>query len=352
MNNIIIAVLLSLQFVGFVVSGMLLWKHRMETGDYSRHIQAIFSLISAAFTFIFIFRTWAENTIVDDVFLKPEHIFVPLLIQMAFFLYPLELIRPKANRAKVYTFLFIPLLTLFVIGMCAGIEYTTITTYSDLMRHIAEPDVLFRLYTLVMMLFYSFSLFLVPYDWRKSNANRRFIRCYALGYCLIGVFHFAVHLSHSYIFQLLHQIMWMTFFFCVAYYDLHERLLLPQNTGVYKETQTPDFATMSLWKRIVWMLDVEEKWRDPHLGLSSFSKELKSNRTYVGNAFKQNTGMTFVDYITKRRIDYVMKQMKQNPEADIHDLFSYVGYCQRTTAVRNFQKIAGMTPADFLKCLK
>lgn len=352
MNDIITTILLSLQFVGFMVSGILLWMRRLETGDYSRHIQAIFNFISAIFTFIFIFRTWAKSTIVDDVYLEPEHVFVPLLIQMAFFLYPLELIHPKANRTKVYTFLFMPLLTLFIIGMCTGIQYTTITTHAELIQHIAEPDVLFRLFTLTMMLFYSFSLFLVPYDWRKSNANRRFIRCYALGYCLIGIFHFAVHLSHFYIFQLLHQIMWMTFFFCVTNYDLRERLLLSKNTGKYPETKTPDFETMSLWERIVWMLDEEEKWRDPNLGLSSFSEELKSNRTYVGDAFKQNTGMTFSEYITKRRIDYVIEKMKQNPKADIHDLFSHVGYCQRTTAVRNFQKIAGMTPTEFLACIK
>ena len=28
---------------------------------------------------------------------------------------------------------------------------------------------------------------------------------------------------------------------------------------------------------------------------------LQSNRTYVGNAFKQNTGMTFAKYLNKRR---------------------------------------------------
>ena len=352
MNDIIITILLSLQFISFTVSSILLWKRRMETGDYSRHIQAIFSFISAIFTFIFIFRTLEKSTIVDDVYLSPEHIFVPLLIQMAFFLYPLELIRPRANRTKVYATLFIPLLTLFIIGMCTGIQYTPITTHADLIQYISEPDVLFRLVTLSMMLFYSFSLFLVPYDWRKSNANRRFIRSYALGYCLIGVFHFAVHLSHLPVFQLLHQIMWMTFFISVAYYDLRERLLLHQDIEEQPEKKTPDLGAMSLWERIVWMLDEEEKWRDPNLGLSSFSEELKSNRTYVGDAFKQNTGMTFVEYITKRRIDFVIEKMKQNPENNIHDLFCYVGYCQRTTAVRNFQKIAGMTPAEFLESLK
>lgn len=350
MSNIVQTIILFLMSVGLVVSGILLWKRRLETGDYSRYIQAIFSWVSAIFAFTFIFRTWAESTVVSGDLLEPEHTFVPLLIQMVFFFYPLEMIRPM-NPMKVYALLFTPLLLLFIIGMCAGIQYTTIQTYSDLWQHIAEPNVLFRLFALMVMLLYGFSLFLVPYDWRKSNADRPFIRNYAIGYCLIGVFHFAVQLSHSYIFLLLHQMMWIFFFLGIAYYELKERLLMPKMKEHHGIAGT-DSETMGLWSRIVMVLENEGRWRDPNLGLSSLSDEVKSNRTYVGDAFKQNTGLTFVEYITKRRIDYVIGELKQNPEGNIHELFVYVGYSQRSTAMRNFQKITGTTPSEFVKALK
>ena len=79
---------------------------------------------------------------------------------------------------------------------------------------------------------------------------------------------------------------------------------------------------------------------------------LQSNRTYVGNAFKQNTGMTFAKYLSKRRIDYVMTILEEDLGADIHELFNYVGYRQRSTAWRNFQKVTGTTPAEFLESLR
>ena len=262
MSNIVQTIILFLMSVGLVVSGILLWKRRLETGDYSRYIQAIFSWVSAIFAFTFIFRTWAESTVVSGTLLEPEHTFVPLLIQMVFFFYPLAMIRPM-NPMKVYALLFAPLLVLFIIGMCAGIQYTTIQTYSDLWQHIAEPNVLFRLFALTVMLLYGFSLFLVPYDWRKSSADRHFIRNYAIGYCLIGVFHFAVQLSHSYIFLLLHQMMWIFFFLSIAYYELKERLLMPK----VKDRQGiagPDSKTMDLWGRIVMVLENEGRWRDPY----------------------------------------------------------------------------------------
>ena len=351
MSNIVQTIILFLMSVGLVISGILLWKRRKETGDYSRHIQAIFSWVSAVFSFTFIFRTWAGSTVVGGAFLEPEHTFVPILVQMVYFFYPLEIIRPT-KPVKVYALLFSPLLVLFIIGMCAGIQYTTIHTYSELWQHMSEPDVLFRLFALTMMLFYAFSLFLVPYDWQKSSADRPFIRNYAIGFCLIGVFHFAVQLSHSPIFQLLHQMMWMAFFLSVAYYELNERLLMPNHRIGLQKTIAPDSETKDLWVRIVMMLENEEKWRDPNLSLISLSDDLKSNRTYVGNAFKQNTGQTFGEYITKRRIEYVMGELKENPEANILQLLSYVGYSHRTTAMRNFQKIAGVTPIEYVNSLK
>ena len=53
MSNIVQTIILFLMSVGLVVSGILLWKRRLETGDYSRYIQAIFSWVSAIFDFHF-----------------------------------------------------------------------------------------------------------------------------------------------------------------------------------------------------------------------------------------------------------------------------------------------------------
>ena len=59
---------------------------------------------------------------------------------------------------------------------------------------------LFRLVTLTVMLSYAFALFLVPYNWNSSTVSRKFILPYALGFMLIGVFHFLIQITHSYFF--------------------------------------------------------------------------------------------------------------------------------------------------------
>ena len=348
----IATVLLAFMTIALVISGALLWKRREETGDHSRTIWALFSWLSSFFTMTFIFRTWTETTTADGALFEAEHTFVPILMQMVFFLYPLEVIRPTIGRGRVYLLLFAPLLLLVFIGMCAGIEYTTISTYADLWQHIGEFNVWFRLFALVVMLFYCFSLFLVPYDWRKSSADNKLILFYSCCFCMMGLIHFSIQLTHSYYLLLAHQVVWITFFLAVAWYELKERLLVPKANLVPEEVKAADSNDDGLWGHIILCLDDDEKWRDPNLSLSALSELLGSNRTYVGEAFKRNTGMTFVEYLTKRRIDYITSEIKADPHTDIHELFNYVGYRQRSTAWRNFHKVTGLTPTEFIDSLK
>ena len=62
--------------------------------------------------------------------------------------------------------------------------------------------------------------------------------------------------------------------------------------------------------------------------------------------------MTFVEYITQRRIRYIAEVLERQPETNLNELFNYVGYRQRSTAYRNFQKITGLTPTEFVEGLK
>lgn len=344
--------LLVFMVVGMTVCGSLLWRRRLETGDKSRHILAILSWVSALFATTFIFRTWNETTSLDSSFFEPEHVFIPLLIQMTFFLYPLEVIHPNVSRTRVYVFLFVPLFLLMFLGLCSGIEYTTLHSYADIWQHLGEFNVWFRLLTLVIMLFYGFALFLVPYDWRESSADRTFIMKYALGFCLLGILHFSIQVSHLYWLLFVHQLVWISFFISVTYYELYERLNVPLKPLDAKTGEQAGRMEDKLWEQTLILLNSNDKWRSPELSLTSLAEQLESNRTYVGEAFKRNTGRTFVDYITHRRIDYVVESLKHNPNANIHELFNYVGYRQRSTAWRNFQKITGFSPTEYVENLK
>ena len=332
--------------------GMALWRRRSETGDNSRTIQAIFSWISAFSAVMFISRIWVGTQAPGIDYFNPNDIFPAILFQIAFFLYPLEVIKPIVNRLKVIVLLFAPMLALFVVGTGTGINYTSIFNISELWDHLGEFNVWFRLLTLVVMLFYGFTLLLVPFDWRESNADRKFILNYALGFCLIGVLFFAIQLSHNPVFMLMHQVVWAVFFVMVARYELYIRIphvaaTVDLAVPVRKEAMGSD----QLWHKISQILEENDGWRNPDLTLSVLTSQVFSNRTYVSEAFKKNTGMHFSEYLSKRRINYITGVLKDQPASNIQDLFFYVGFRSLSTARENFKKVTGVSPTDFVNGL-
>ena len=203
--------------------GILLWKRRKEVSDHSRTIQALLSWVSALVALTFMYRTWAETLVVDESYLEPEHIFMPIFLQLAFFLYPLEVVKPAGNHVQVYTFLYVPLLLLAFIGICGGITFTTLPSYDDLWLHIGEVNVWIRLLTLIVTVYYTFAFYRVRIDCCKCKADYIFFRKYRLGLCLMGVLYFAVHITHSYVLMLLLLMLWVAFFFSITYYELKIR---------------------------------------------------------------------------------------------------------------------------------
>ena len=214
-------ILLLMMSTSLTACGILLWKRRDEVSDHSRTIQAVLSGVSALVSLTFIYRTWAEKLVIDEPYLEPEHIFMPIFLQLAFFLYPLEVVKPTCNQA--YAFLYVPLLLLAIIGICGGITFTAIPSYDDLCLHIGEVNVWLRLLTLAVMLYYSFAFYKVRVDCCKCKADYLFFRNYSVGLCLMGVLYFAVQVTHSYVLMLLLLMVWMAFFFSITYYELKVR---------------------------------------------------------------------------------------------------------------------------------
>lgn len=349
--KLILTIISALLSCVLLVGGFRLWMRRDERRDYSRYVLAVFSWFTSLPAFLFIFRSMTANIIVYKPYLDPEHTFVPILMQLTFFFYPLTVMQPIAKPVKTCALLFAPPIVIFLVGVCSGIEYTSLETYSDLWQNIAKPDVLFRLFAQVVMLAYSFALFFVKYDWRKSSADRNFILKYSLGFCCIGLLLFCGLITHISIFPLLHQIVFSVFCFWIVWYELSERLPAPADGVTVVERVSSDVVD-KVWIGITRLMVEQQCWRNPELSLQSLSEELASNRTYVSEAFKKHAGCTFSEYIVKLRIEFVVSELKRNPQSNLQRLFSQAGYRQRTTAYRNFQKITGVSPTEFIENLK
>ena len=154
------------------------------------------------------------------------------------------------------------------------------------------------------------------------------------------------------VFVLVNQGIWTLLFLFLTHYDLNRyKSTYPPQHQSRDEADDPDklhAGENMVWNKIRSLVDENEGWKDPDLSLSTLSQKTFSNRTYVSDAFRRNTGMTFNRYIAQCRINYVVESLRRNPEADLQELFTEAGYRQRTTAWRNFTRIMGVSPTEFI----
>lgn len=82
------------------------------------------------------------------------------------------------------------------------------------------------------------------------------------------------------------------------------------------------------------------------LSLDDVSRRLKLTPYYFSKLFKQETGSTFVEYLTGLRIEKA-KQLLKEPEYSIKEIGVTVGYSDPNYFSRIFKKNLGVTPTEY-----
>ena len=77
--------------------------------------------------------------------------------------------------------------------------------------------------------------------------------------------------------------------------------------------------------------------------------ELTSN--YVSRFFKQETGCSFIQYITMLRMDRA-KELLITTEIPIKEIVMQIGYVDVANFVRKFKSCEGLTPGQFRENMK
>lgn len=103
-----------------------------------------------------------------------------------------------------------------------------------------------------------------------------------------------------------------------------------------------------LWKSISRFMDELELWRNPNTNVETLSSAVGTNRIYVARCIQEHTGLSFNDYLNKKRIEFIAKRLCEDPELKQEALYFEAGYRSRQTAYRNFVKFAGCSPTEFL----
>ncbi|MCR8658819.1 AraC family transcriptional regulator [Paenibacillus endoradicis] len=89
-----------------------------------------------------------------------------------------------------------------------------------------------------------------------------------------------------------------------------------------------------------------EKNYERELSLEETAEHVHLNPYYFSKVFKQQTGETFIDYVTNIRIHHA-KQWMRNKDISLKEICYLVGYNDPNYFSRVFKKVVGKTPSEY-----
>ena len=95
-------------------------------------------------------------------------------------------------------------------------------------------------------------------------------------------------------------------------------------------------------------LYIEANFNNPELNVNTVVKHLKIDRSYFYRLFKNETGMSPVDYINRQRISRA-ELLLSDIRMSIKDVAFSVGYTDQMYFSRVFKRLNGHTPTQFRK---
>lgn len=125
-----------------------------------------------------------------------------------------------------------------------------------------------------------------------------------------------------------------------------------------EKTETPLIIEDELVNRIlkkIELMESGEKFLSNKFKLANVAKQLNTNTAYLSQIINQHKGMSFSEYVNTLRIDYVLKELQENPKFrkyTIQTISEEVGYKSPTTFINSFKSRVNMTPSSYIKQLE
>ena len=119
----------------------------------------------------------------------------------------------------------------------------------------------------------------------------------------------------------------------------------------YQNEQAPQVKKRNKqWAKL--MLEYVDANYDKGISLATMAEELGLEETYLSKQFKEKIGISFVQYVTKCRIDKA-KELLADPTIKIAEISEMVGMGNAQSFIRVFKKYEGETPGKYREtCLE
>jgi len=354
MNDITISVLTA-NVVIMLFCGSILLKKRKETGDISRTYLGVFLMAAAGLIAVYLISLFLNKPVTHvDQMLDPTIITTGLWAITLYMLYPILVMRADKLKTGYIILLFIPA-ALMTVPHLTGMNFIELYNWEDFTRNLNRPDVIIRLAGILIALIISILLIVIPYNWRHSSADFKWIRLVTLLSQGITLFYILKLFTTQYIFTNLHMTWASLASLYYVKYELNDRIIPSPKSDTEESNETPisDIIDRShdLWTNIDHIMNKNQIWRNPNTTAETLSKDMGTNRIYVADCIRKHTGLTFNDYLNRERAMFMADQLRLDPKQDQKSLYYDAGFRSRQTAYRNFVKFIGCSPTDYVSAL-
>lgn len=129
-------------------------------------------------------------------------------------------------------------------------------------------------------------------------------------------------------------------------YALSIKELLAVITALLNQTKEHAMNKKSSEMLMISAKDYIQRNLGSDIGIDEIADYLGISCSYFSLLFKNNFGETFVEYVTKQRME-IAKSMLSVTDKSISQIGSLVGYVERRYFSKVFQKYTGMTPSEY-----
>lgn len=130
-------------------------------------------------------------------------------------------------------------------------------------------------------------------------------------------------------------------------YNIREK---SEKQAAYRSLIRAELAD-ELFDKILNMIVVEKRYRDPSFSAKELAKELDTNTRYISAVINSRFNMNFSCLLNEYRIKEALHRMTDKRYADetIEEISAVVGFSNRQSFYAAFYRIMGETPNSYRK---
>ena len=128
-------------------------------------------------------------------------------------------------------------------------------------------------------------------------------------------------------------------------YNLRERKI---KDAAYRTMIRAELAE-ELYQKIVEIVVLQKKYKDPNFSSKDLAKQLKTNTRYLSAVVNSRFGMNFSCLLNEYRIKDALRLLgdKKNKDKNVGEISAMVGFANRQSFYAAFYRIVGETPHGY-----